>query len=100
MKHKNASPPMTPPTIAPVLVAEVAGASGTLVFRGSVPAEETTMEVNMEPVVIEGIPGEVDGGKVIEGLGRLDGVADIVEATESGVVEASRFSVLASCPQA
>ncbi|KAL8719305.1 MAG: hypothetical protein Q9225_003669 [Loekoesia sp. 1 TL-2023] len=89
-KHMNASPPMTPPTIAPVLLFELADASGTLVFGGASPVEEAVIKAGMELAAVEEIAEEEDDGKLIDGLGRVEGAVDDVEVSELGVVEASK----------
>lgn len=62
-KHMNASPPMTPPTIAPVLLLELADASGTLVFGCESRVEEVVIKAGMEMAAVEEIAEEEDDGR-------------------------------------
>ncbi|KAI4162024.1 MAG: hypothetical protein LQ342_004336 [Letrouitia transgressa] len=119
----NASPPMTPPTIAPVLLVGGAGefgAFGMLGFEGKAPGERTVVEDGVGLVGDEeteedvddvekgddvGLVGDeeieedVDDGEKGDGSGREEGVARDVEDLELGVIDACKCSVPASAAQ-
>ncbi|KAL9037935.1 MAG: hypothetical protein Q9214_005483, partial [Letrouitia sp. 1 TL-2023] len=102
-KHINASPPMTPLTIAPVLLVRgigVFGTSGTLGFEGKAPRERTVAEDGVGLVGDEEIEEDVDDGEKGDGLGREERAARDVEDPELGVGEANKCSVLAPAAQA
>lgn len=61
-KHRNTKPPITPPTIAPVLLCEDAGLPDSLVSGDGLPAE---------------LGEDVEDGDDIDSLDPEDGAADV-----------------------
>lgn len=64
---------MTPPTIAPVLLFEVADAFGALVTGGRPSTEEVVRNADVELAGSEEMIEEVDDGELLDGLARVEG---------------------------
>lgn len=77
MKHKRATPPMVPPTIAPVLFVDAAGAFGAMVFVGGFPSTEVVVADGVGLADTEEVVEDmVDEGERTDGLARVEGAAE------------------------
>ena len=74
----NASPPMTPPTIAPVLLAEAVGSFGSAVFDGKFSVGEIFIEGSIELVGDNEVDKGVGHREVRDGFGVVEGAAGSV----------------------
>jgi hypothetical protein len=99
-KQRRATPPMTPPTIAPVLLVEELEAAVLLV--GVVVSEVEERDVEGDDLDFEELCKEVDGGETAVEDAAGVGVLELGEVDDSNnfVVVANKCSVNGVGPQA